>query len=237
MAKPKEEGAKKPEKKWGEKKEEEKKVGPKKILPEGVKGIVRIAETDLDGTKKLKSGLARIKGVGLPLTFAITRSLGIDPNTVIGTLTDEQIAKIEAGVKDPAKLGIPGHLLDRKADPAEGKDKHLVSSMLTITRKFDIDAMKKIRCYKGVRHELGLPVRGQRTRCSFRTGMTAGVTKAKAQAAAAAGAPAAAPGVAKAAGTAPAAPAAKAGAPAPVAAGKGAVPAAVPATKKPAEKK
>jgi small subunit ribosomal protein S13 len=248
---PKEE-QKKEQKKWGEKgavKEEQKKPNaPKKILPEGVRGIVRIAETDLDGTKKIKSGLSRIKGIGIPLTFAITKAVGMDPNTVIGTLTDEQLAKLEAGVKDPAKLGIPAHMLDRRADPAEGINKHIVSSILTITKKFDIDGMRKIRCYKGVRHELGLPVRGQRTRCSGRTGMTAGVSRAKAQAAAPAGGPAAAHGEAKAAATTPAAPAAggKAAAPSQVPAkgaapaGKGAVPAAktaAPAGKKPAEKK
>jgi small subunit ribosomal protein S13 len=237
---------KKGQKKWGEhglvKEEVKKPSGPKKILPEGVRGIVRIADTDIDGTKKLKSGLSRIKGIGLPLTFAITRALGMDPGVIIGTLTDEQLGKLEAGVKDPAKLGIPAHMLDRRTDPIEGKDKHLVSSMLTITRKFDIDGMRKIRCYKGVRHELGLPVRGQRTRCSFRTGMTAGVTKAKAQAAAPAGAPAGAPGLAKTAGTTPAAPAAGAKPTAPAAAGKGAAPAgkaapAAAAGKKPEAKK
>jgi len=233
-------------KKWGKEKEEQKKpaAAPRKMLPEGVRGIVRMAETDLDGTKKLKAGLAKIKGIGLPLGTAITRAVGMDPDTVIGTLTDEQLAKLEAAVKDPAKVGIPSFMLDRQADTADGKNKHLVSSILTLTKKFDIDGMKKIRCYKGVRHELGLPVRGQRTRCSFRTGMTAGVTKAKAQAAAPAGGPAAAPGVGKTAGTTPAAPAAggKAAAPAQVPA-KGAAPAAkgaapaAPAGKKPAEKK
>jgi len=231
-------------KKWGKEKEEQKKPasGPRKILPEGVRGIVRLVETDLDGTKNLKAGLAKVKGIGLPLSMAIVRSLGMEPSTIIGTLTDEQVSRLEAAVKDPAGAGLPTHLLDRRTDPSEGKNKHLVSSMLTITRKFDIDGMKKIRCYKGVRHELGLPVRGQRTRCSFRTGMTAGVSKAKAQAAAPAGGPAAAPGAAKAAGTTPAAPAAGAKPAAGAPAGKGAAPGAkaapaAPGAKKPEAKK
>jgi small subunit ribosomal protein S13 len=234
--KPKEE-QKKPEKKWGEKEQKKPSTGPRRILPEGVRGIVRLAETDLDGTKKLKSALPKIKGVGIPLAAAISRKLGIDPNTVTGTLTDEQMARIEEAVKNPSKAGLPDNMLNRRGDPEEGKNRHIVSSTLTITRKFDIDNMKKIRCYKGVRHELGLPVRGQRTRSSFRTGMTAGVSRAKVQAAAAKGAPAAAPTAAKAAGTTPVVPAMKAGAPAPVAAGKGPAPAAAKPTAKPAEKK
>jgi len=239
-------------KKWGEqgaiKEEVKKPSGPKKILPEGVRGIVRFAETDIDGTKNIKAGLANVKGIGITLGIAITRALGMDPNAIIGSLTDEQTARLEAAVKDPAKAGIPAFMLDRRSDPSEGKNKHLVSSMLTITKKFDIDGMRKIRCYKGVRHELGLPVRGQRTRCSFRTGMTAGVSKAKAQAVAPAGAPAGAPGAAKAAGTTPAAPAVGGKSAAPAAPGKGAPPAkggapaakaapAAPAGKKPEAKK
>ena len=151
----------------------------RKMLPEGVKGIVRMAEADLDGTKNLKSALPKIRGVGTPLAFAIIRSLGFDPQTITGTLTDEQISRLEEAVKDPAKFGIPSHMLDRRKDPDEGIDKHIVSSTLTITKKFDIDKMKKIRCYKGVRHEIGLPVRGQRTRGSFRTGMRVGVSRVK----------------------------------------------------------
>ena len=46
-------------------------------------------------------------------------------------------------------------------------------------REFDIRKMKKIKCYKGVRHSLGQPVRGQRTRAHFRKGRSIGVTRAK----------------------------------------------------------
>jgi len=70
-------------------------------------------------------------------------------------------------------------MLNRRIDPSTGESKHLVSSELSLAIRSDIDFMKKIRCYKGIRHELGLPVRGQRTKSSFRTGMIVGVTKAK----------------------------------------------------------
>ncbi|MHC1580348.1 MAG: 30S ribosomal protein S13, partial [Methanopyraceae archaeon] len=48
---------------------------------------------------------------------------------------------------------------------------------LEMTVKQDIDRLKKIRAYRGIRHELGLPVRGQRTKSSFRRGKTVGVKK------------------------------------------------------------
>ena len=195
-------------------KEEKKKRGKekiiikkKKVVPEGIRGIIRIAETDVDGTKKLNSALQKIKGVGPTLAYAIPRALGIDPHMLAGALTDEQAEKIEQAVKEPGKFGVPSFLLNRRADPEEGISRHIVASALTIRRKFDIDRMKKIHCYKGLRHELGLPVRGQRTRGSFRTGMRVGVTRAKAKGKAPKGAPASAPKEAKAAATTPAAPA------------------------------
>ncbi|MBU5557883.1 MAG: 30S ribosomal protein S13 [Candidatus Aenigmarchaeota archaeon] len=181
----------------------------KKIVPAGVRGIVRIAEVDLDGTKKLHQALLKIKGIGHAMALAVPKAAGIDGNVLAGSLTDDQLEQLEAVIAEPTKFGIPAHLVNRMADPVTGENKHLVSSELSITIKSDIDQMKKIRCYKGVRHELGLPVRGQRTRSSFRTGMTAGVTRAKAAATAAPAKAAPSPGAAKVAATTPATPGAK----------------------------
>ncbi len=71
-------------------------------------------------------------------------------------------------------------MFNRKFDPQTGEHKHLIGSELKLAVKFNIDSMRKIRSYKGVRHELGLPVRGQRTRSSFRKGVIVGVIKKKA---------------------------------------------------------
>ncbi len=190
-------------------KEKERVAASKKKMIEGVKGIIRIAETDLDGTKKLAHALLKIKGVGWGTALAFSQAAGLNSNVISGTLTEEQMEKLEQVIREPEKFGVPTNIANRKADPTEGGTKHIVSSTLTITRKFDIDSMKKIHCYKGVRHELGLPVRGQRTRASFRTGMVAGVTRAKVlEAKKAAAAPAGAPAARVAA--APGAPAAPA---------------------------
>ena len=181
----------------------------KKILPAGVRGIVRVAEVDLDGTKKLQQALLKVKGIGQALAMAVPKAAGVDGKLLAGSLSDEQLEKIEAVITEPMKFGIPMHIVNRRFDPATGTDRQLVSSELTIAIKSDIDTMRKIHCYKGVRHEIGLPVRGQRTRSSFRTGMTAGVTRAKVAAAVAPAKAAPAPGAAKAAATTPATPGAK----------------------------
>ena len=204
-------------------KEKERILASKKKMIEGVKGIVRFAATDLDGTRKLANSLLKVKGVGWATAIAFTRAAGLDANVLAGSLTDEQLGKLEQVILNPIKFGIPVHMVDRRSDPIEGGDRHSVSSNLAITKKTDIDSMKKIHSYKGIRHELGLPVRGQRTRTSFRTGMVVGVQKSKLGAAAK---PAAAPGAP--APGAPAAPAPVAGAKpgAPVAGAKPAAPAA-----------
>ncbi len=170
---------KKAEKKEGKgAKPEEKKVEKKKKkLIEGVRGIVRIAESDIMGERKMGIALIGIRGIGQSLSKAIPVAIGIDPNVMIGSLTDEQLQKLEDAVKNPIKYGIPYHMVNRQKDPVTGETMHLLSSELRFTIKSDIDNMRKMRSYKGIRHELGLPVRGQRTRASFRKGKRVGVVK------------------------------------------------------------
>jgi len=213
-------------------KEKERIVAAKKKMIEGVKGIIRISETDLEGTRKLANALLKVKGIGWATAIAFTKAAGLDRNVLAGTLTDEQVAKLEQVIVNPTNFGIPAHIVDRRRDPFEGGEKHVASSVLTITKKNDIDNMKRTHSYKGIRHELGLPVRGQRTRTSFRTGMTVGVQKAKLTA------PAATPASGAAAPAKPGAPAAPvAGAKPAAPAGKPAAPAAKVAPAKKEEKK
>jgi len=162
-----------------EEKPKKKEVVKKKKLLEGIRGIIRIGEVDVEGNKKIRVALLKVKGVGKSLSKAFSIAAGLDPEALIGSLNDEQIKKLEDVMKNPGNYGIPFHMFNRKFDPQTGEHKHLTGSELRLAVKFDIDSMKKIRCYKGIRHELGLPVRGQRTRSSFRKGVIVGVIKKK----------------------------------------------------------
>jgi small subunit ribosomal protein S13 len=71
--------------------------------------------------------------------------------------------------------------MNRQLDLETGEDMHIVGVDLDIRRKDDINLMKMIRCYKGVRHEEGQKVRGQRTRSNGRTGLTLGVMRQRLQ--------------------------------------------------------
>ena len=150
---------------------------PSKKMMEGVRGIVRIMGTDVDGTRKLNVSLLKIKGIGQMLSNAVILTAGFNPNTITGTLEDKQIKKLETIIKNPSDYGIPLFSLNRRKDRDTGEDKHIVSADLTFIRKSDVDRLKKLHAYRGIRHEMGLPSRGQRTRSSFRKGARVGVSK------------------------------------------------------------
>lgn len=169
------------------------------------KHIIRVSGTDLDGTRKLVPALTKIKGIGISLAEAIVKATGLDPNTRIGFLTEGDVKKIEDALKDPTKYGIPNWLVNRPKDFETGKSRHLIGPDLILRVKSDVDFMQKIRSWKGIRHSLGLKVRGQRTRTTGRFGKAVGVRKALIVAAARAAA-AGAPGAAPTAPTAPATP-------------------------------
>jgi len=139
--------------------------------------IVRVAGTDLKGEKRVDVALADIKGVGFAMARAVAHVAKVDPLTKIGYLSEEEVARIEEVLKDPLKHGIPAWMLNRRKDYETGLDLHLLGSDLVLAEKADIAREKKIRSRRGIRHELGLPVRGQRTRTTGRRGMTVGVMR------------------------------------------------------------
>ncbi len=144
-----------------------------------IKGIVRIAGTDIDGNRPVYIGLRKVKGISFMFSNAICKVLGLDPKAKIGSLSEETIKKIEDVINNPQKYGIPSWLLNRRKDWKTGKDLHLVSSDLEFAQKQDIKRLIDIKAYRGIRHMYGLKVRGQRTRSTGRKGRTVGVVRKK----------------------------------------------------------
>lgn len=70
-------------------------------------------------------------------------------------------------------------MLNRQKDPVTGQDKHLLGTDIILTFREDINNLKKVRAYRGLRHERGLKVRGQRTKAAGRRGSTVGVNRKK----------------------------------------------------------
>jgi len=147
---------------------------------ENIKGIVRIINTDIIGTKTIYNGLRRIKGISFMLSNAICNHLNIDNSRKIGSLNEEEVKKIENLIKNPDEL--PSWILNRRKDFDTGKNLHLTGANLNLSKEFDIKRMKKLKTYKGMRHSWGQPVRGQRTRSHFRSGISVGVQRKAAMA-------------------------------------------------------
>lgn len=144
------------------------------------KGIIRISETNLDGGKSVRIGIINVKGISFMFSNAISSVCSFSEK-LIGDLTDQEIKQLEDIIENPGKYNIPVWLYNRRFDPTTGSHIHQTVSTLTFTKTMDINNMKKLKTYKGVRHSIGLPVRGQRTRSSFRKGSTVGVRKKKAR--------------------------------------------------------
>jgi|SRR3989344_6226088 len=142
---------------------------------DNIKGILRIANSDINGSKTIYHGLTKIKGISFMFSNAICNNLNLDKFRKIGTLNEQEVKAIESLIKDPSSL--PKWLLNRRKDYDTGKDLHLVSAQLNLSKEFDIKRLKKLKSYRGIRHALGQPVRGQRTRSHFRTGISVGVQR------------------------------------------------------------
>jgi len=148
--------------------------------------LVRIAQVDLDGNKPIYFAMKKIKGVSFSFSSAICHVSGVDRNKKTGLLSPSEISKIESAILHPEKNNIPDWLYNRRYDYETGENKHLNGGDIKFNVQNDIRRLSKIKSYKGFRHQLKLPVRGQRTRGNFRTGTSLGVSRKKVTAPAAA---------------------------------------------------
>jgi len=158
-------------------KKAERTVKTKKEEKKGMRVVVRVLGTDLDGERGVQNAILKIRGVGHTFAKAVCETAKIDPKRKLGSFTESEISDLEEVIKDPTKFGIPAWIVNRRRDMETGEDMHKTSSDVDVSKKFDVQRMIDKKSYKGVRHMLGLPVRGQRTKSSFRKGKTVGVVR------------------------------------------------------------
>jgi small subunit ribosomal protein S13 len=109
--------------------------------------VARLAGVDIPREKRVEISLTYIFGIGRTTSQKILSETGIDPNTRVRDLTDEEVNKLRAYVDQNIKV--------------EGDLRRDISQ--------DIKRKMEIGCYQGIRHRRGLPVRGQRTHTNART--------------------------------------------------------------------
>ena len=109
--------------------------------------MARISGVDLPREKRVEIGLTYVFGIGLTTSQRILRETGINPDTRVRNLTEEEIVRLREYVDRNLKV--------------EGDLRREVSQ--------NIKRLMEIGCYRGLRHRRGLPVRGQRTHTNART--------------------------------------------------------------------
>ena len=139
--------------------------------------LIRILGNDIPGERKTLIGLTQIRGLGYMFANSILQILKINPDSRIGTLSQEQVSSIEKIIQDPKSTNFPTWFLNRQKDVETGDDMHLLTSDIAFNIRNDVEREKGVFSWRGYRHMYGLKVRGQRTRCSGRKGGAVGVAK------------------------------------------------------------
>ena len=143
-----------------------------------IKHLVRVMNTDLIGSKQVQYALIGINGIGIRSAKIISKKASLNPTDIIGYLDDNAIENLNKTIINYDTY-VPKWMINRRNDVTTGEYKHLFGSDITLTIKEDINTLKKIRAYRGIRHERGLKVRGQRTKSTGRKGTIVGVKKKK----------------------------------------------------------
>ena len=108
--------------------------------------MARIAGVDLPNEKRVEIGLTYIFGIGLSTSKKILAATGVNPDTRVRDLTEDEIQKLRNEI-----------------------DNYNVEGDLRRDIALDITRLMEINCYRGIRHRKGLPVRGQRSKTNART--------------------------------------------------------------------
>ena len=109
--------------------------------------MARISGVDLPREKRVEIGLTYIYGIGLPTSKKLLAKTGVNPDTRVRDLTDEEVKKLSEEINE--SLTVEGDLRRETA--------------------LNIKRLQEIGCYRGIRHRKGLPVRGQNTKNNART--------------------------------------------------------------------
>ena len=109
--------------------------------------MARISGVNIPLNKRVEIGLTYIYGLGRPTAGKLLKEVGVDPDTYVRQLTDDEIVKLRDAIDQ--SLTVEGDLRRERSQ--------------------NIKRLQEIGCYRGMRHRRGLPVRGQNTKTNART--------------------------------------------------------------------
>lgn len=143
----------------------------------GFQHIIRLLNTNVDGSQKIVFALTSIRGVGRRFATVVCRKAEVDLNKRAGDLDAADLERVITIMQNPRQYKIPDWFLNRQKDVKDGSFGQLLSNGLDNKLREDFERLKKIRCHRGLRHSWGLRVRGQHTKTTGRYGRTMGVSK------------------------------------------------------------
>ena len=141
---------------------------------ENIRYFVRIGQKDLDGTKSVERSLTELEGVGRRASQIIAQKAGVDRQATFGALEDDEIESVVAAAEGFADE-VPEWMSNHRRSYFTGETTHEIGNDLELTRRQDINRMQMINSYRGIRHQRGQKVRGQRTKSTGRSEGTIGV--------------------------------------------------------------
>ncbi|WUR02565.1 ribosomal protein uS13 [Vairimorpha necatrix] len=136
--------------------------------PQELQHIIRIFNTNVDGTKRIAHALCAITGVGKRISNAICKRVGVDVLRRAGDLNSDELEKIQKAIADPTSVGIPTSFFNFKRNPVDGNDVHLVSTRMDAEYRMMLEKGKKMRHVRLCRVACGLKVHGQRSKSNGR---------------------------------------------------------------------
>jgi ribosomal protein S13 len=107
--------------------------------------------------------LTKIPGVGRRIANVVCKKAEVNFHKRAGELSADEIERIVAILQNPRQFKVPEWMLNRQKDRVDGKSFQLVSNQIATKLREDIEALKKVRAHRGLRHYWGLKVRGQHT--------------------------------------------------------------------------
>lgn len=147
--------------------------------PKEIQHIIRLFNTNIDGTQRVAFALTKIVGIGRRIATAICKRTGIDVMKRAGELNEEELKKIHDAIVDPTSVGIPEWFLNHRKDIIDGTTSHLIGTKLDADYRMLIERGKKMKHVRLCRLAVGLKVHGQRTKSNGRRGKSMGVSRKK----------------------------------------------------------
>ncbi|GIQ90174.1 ribosomal protein S13 [Kipferlia bialata] len=149
------------------------------IRPESFRDLLRIFNTNVDGSILAPFAMTKIKGVGRRFAIIAMKKANVPVTKRAGELTAEEEERLVDVIRNPLKYKIPVWMLNKQKCVRTGNTTQVLANEIATNLREDLERLRRARCNRGIRHALGIKVRGQCTKSTGRGGGVLGVARKK----------------------------------------------------------